>query len=295
MRLLARVLRELGVSGPVGSRRGRLSRHPRLPGPGAERGHRSARRRRSLRSSRACSCARARPSRADPRERALVRACAPAAAGVHAAGCDRGRGEPAGRTGGDARAAGDARRLLRRAAGVLRRRLGRLPRPDRPAERVGARRRPQHRVPGRRRPRHRDERSDLGLQRRARAGHDHRRADRRDAPPVRPHGRRAAGRVRRTPPRRTCADVDRAVLATSRPTTCCRTGGSTSATGSGCATTRRRSSTSATTRCVEPGMVFTIEPGLYSAEVGGFRHSDTVVVTDDGIDVLTSYPRTSRA
>jgi len=36
-------------------------------------------------------------------------------------------------------------------------------------------------------------------------------------------------------------------------------------------------------------MVFTIEPGLYAAEVGGFRHSDTVVVTPDGIDILTSY------
>ncbi len=42
---------------------------------------------------------------------------------------------------------------------------------------------------------------------------------------------------------------------------------------------------------IEPGMVFTIEPGLYSSEVGGFRHSDTVVVTQDGIDVLTEYPR----
>ena len=42
---------------------------------------------------------------------------------------------------------------------------------------------------------------------------------------------------------------------------------------------------------VEPGMVFTIEPGLYSSEIGGFRHSDTVVVTPDGIDILTSYPK----
>ena len=42
---------------------------------------------------------------------------------------------------------------------------------------------------------------------------------------------------------------------------------------------------------VEPGMVFTIEPGLYDARVGGFRHSDTVVVTPDGNDVLTEYPR----
>jgi Xaa-Pro aminopeptidase len=42
---------------------------------------------------------------------------------------------------------------------------------------------------------------------------------------------------------------------------------------------------------IEPGMVFTIEPGLYSAEIGGFRHSDTIAVTEDGIDVLTDYPR----
>jgi Xaa-Pro aminopeptidase len=42
---------------------------------------------------------------------------------------------------------------------------------------------------------------------------------------------------------------------------------------------------------VEGGMVFTIEPGLYSPTVGGFRHSDTVVVTPDGIEVLTEYPK----
>jgi Xaa-Pro aminopeptidase len=42
---------------------------------------------------------------------------------------------------------------------------------------------------------------------------------------------------------------------------------------------------------VEVGMVFTIEPGLYDAEVGGLRHSDTVAVTEDGIEILTDYPR----
>jgi Xaa-Pro dipeptidase len=42
---------------------------------------------------------------------------------------------------------------------------------------------------------------------------------------------------------------------------------------------------------IETGMVFTIEPGLYSAEIGGFRHSDTIAVTDDGIEILTEYPR----
>jgi Xaa-Pro dipeptidase len=42
---------------------------------------------------------------------------------------------------------------------------------------------------------------------------------------------------------------------------------------------------------IKPGMVFTVEPGLYAAGLGGFRHSDTVAVTADGLDFLTYYPR----
>jgi Xaa-Pro aminopeptidase len=42
---------------------------------------------------------------------------------------------------------------------------------------------------------------------------------------------------------------------------------------------------------LQPGMVFTVEPGLYDSELGGFRHSDTVVVTEDGMQALTDYPR----
>ena len=42
---------------------------------------------------------------------------------------------------------------------------------------------------------------------------------------------------------------------------------------------------------LEPGMVFTVEPGVYVKELGGFRHSDTVVITEDGRRMMTDYPR----
>lgn len=42
---------------------------------------------------------------------------------------------------------------------------------------------------------------------------------------------------------------------------------------------------------IRPGMVFTVEPGLYAPQLGGFRHSDTIAVTDVGVEWLTYYPR----
>jgi len=42
---------------------------------------------------------------------------------------------------------------------------------------------------------------------------------------------------------------------------------------------------------MQPGMVFTIEPGLYHPRLGGFRHSDTVAITHEGIEIMTYYPR----
>lgn len=42
---------------------------------------------------------------------------------------------------------------------------------------------------------------------------------------------------------------------------------------------------------IQAGMCFTVEPGLYAPELGGFRHSETVVVTEGGIEILTYFPR----
>ncbi len=44
-------------------------------------------------------------------------------------------------------------------------------------------------------------------------------------------------------------------------------------------------------RELKPGMVMTVEPGIYVKGLGGFRHSDTVVVVEDGIEIITNYPR----
>jgi Xaa-Pro dipeptidase len=42
---------------------------------------------------------------------------------------------------------------------------------------------------------------------------------------------------------------------------------------------------------LKPGMVVSIEPGIYRLGYAGFRHSDTLIVTEDGNEVVTYYPR----
>ena len=42
---------------------------------------------------------------------------------------------------------------------------------------------------------------------------------------------------------------------------------------------------------LEPGNVLTIEPGIYLPGVGGVRIEDLAVVRDDGVELLTSFPK----
>jgi len=51
--------------------------------------------------------------------------------------------------------------------------------------------------------------------------------------------------------------------------------------------TRRRPDVNTQDEAVAPGMVFTIEPGVYLPGWGGVRIEDDVLVTDTGVEVLT--------
>ena len=45
-------------------------------------------------------------------------------------------------------------------------------------------------------------------------------------------------------------------------------------------------------RALEAGMVVSVEPGIYLPGIGGFRHSDTVLITENGSVSLTHAPET---
>ena len=39
-------------------------------------------------------------------------------------------------------------------------------------------------------------------------------------------------------------------------------------------------------------MVISVEPGIYIPGIGGFRHSDTVLITEEGFQKITKAPET---
>lgn len=42
---------------------------------------------------------------------------------------------------------------------------------------------------------------------------------------------------------------------------------------------------------MQPGHAYSIEPGIYFADDAGYRHSDTILITEDGVEQITYYPR----
>ena len=42
---------------------------------------------------------------------------------------------------------------------------------------------------------------------------------------------------------------------------------------------------------LQPGMIITVEPGIYLPDFGGVRIEDDVLVTKDGCEVLSSLPK----
>ena len=45
---------------------------------------------------------------------------------------------------------------------------------------------------------------------------------------------------------------------------------------------------------LEAGMLVSVEPGIYIPGIGGFRHSDTVLITEDGYEKLTKAPENEK-
>jgi len=48
-------------------------------------------------------------------------------------------------------------------------------------------------------------------------------------------------------------------------------------------------------QALKAGMVVSCEPGIYESGFAGFRHSDTVLITEEGSEILTYYPRNLEA
>ena len=231
--------------------------------------------------------------RAHPRERPLVRARPPPAAGVHAARRDRGGGEPSCRTRDDARHAG---RAAARSEGSRPRTARRPATAARSASAARGRTRSRTRsssAPATCSSPRRARRSGATTPSSSAGWSSARRPTSSGGCSSTPSPRRKprsprSGRGRRAPTStaRSCA--------TSRSTTSLRYWRQHTGHGIGLRNHEAPFLDLGDPTVLEPGMVFTVEPGLYDSALGGFRHSDTVVVTEDGMEKLTDYPTRHR-
>ncbi len=173
----------------------------------------------------------------------------------------------------------------------IERRARGLSRPDRPQLRDPTRARGKHRLPGGRRTRDRCERAGMGLPLGARADDGDRRAD---SEQERMFGHMKAVQevaFEAIRPGATCSEVDMAVRTYFAQHDLFAYWRHHTGHAIGLRYHEGPFLDSGDPTEIRPGMVFTVEPGLYAPELGGFRHSDTVLVTDDGIEILTYYPR----
>ena len=170
-------------------------------------------------------------------------------------------------------------------------RAGAVPRSDRSPQRQPARPRRRRAVRRRRRAGHRGQCRRVGVPLRARAHHGDRDARSRGAAAVRPHAGVTGPGVRRDPRRPAGAQVDEALQAYLDRNGLREHGRHHVGHSLGQRIHESPFLDVGDPTVLAPGMVLSVEPGLYQPGLGGFRHSDTVLVTEDGIEMLTDYPR----
>ena len=42
---------------------------------------------------------------------------------------------------------------------------------------------------------------------------------------------------------------------------------------------------------MQSGHAYSIEPSIHISDSAGYRHSDTILITEDGVERITYYPR----